>query len=99
MVKALVAGFLVGKDFLFGRNERAADGWGVGCGETLADDGGLLRDEAQPGQRMQMQPVILAADQEEQAGRFAIRRAEMDFLQRPFVRDYLHGGLYDRIQR
>jgi aryl-alcohol dehydrogenase-like predicted oxidoreductase len=22
-----------------------------------------------------------------------------DFLQRPFVRDYLHGGLYDRVQR
>ena len=73
----------VGQNSLFRCDEEVAHGFGVGRVAELVEQFGFLRDEAQAGQRVQMQLVILAANQEEQMGRLAVRRAEMDFLDRP----------------
>ena len=68
---------------MFGSNERVAHGFGVRRGLKLVQHAGFHGQQAQAGQRMQMQPVILATDQEEQTGGFAIRGAEVDFLDWP----------------
>ncbi len=82
-MEPLWAGFWVGEELFFDGDEGVADGLGIGRGEELVDDFRFLRDKAEPGQCMQVQPVILAANQEEQTRWFTVGRAEMDFLNRP----------------
>jgi len=52
------------QDFQLCGDEGLTHGLGVGSGPELSEDVGLHGDEAQPGQGMQMQPVVLAAEQE-----------------------------------
>lgn len=66
---------LVGQAFLFRRDEGVAQSLGVRRVAELFQHFGLLRDQTQPGQRVQMQTVILTTDQEKQICRLAIGRA------------------------
>ena len=79
--------FPVGQNFLFCRDDGIAHGFGVRRLAELVEQFGFLHDKAQAGQGVQMQPVVLAANQEEQMGRLAVGRAEMDFLDRPSHHD------------
>jgi len=55
-------------------------GGSIGGLAELVEDGGLPGHETNSGQGVQMQPVVLATNQEEQVRRLAVGRAKMDFL-------------------
>src|ERR1035437_1032826 len=59
---------LLGKYGLFGGGEGGVSGGGVRCVEELTEDISLHRKHAKPGEGVQMDAVVLTADQKEKPG-------------------------------
>src|ERR1035441_917986 len=72
--------FLCAQRFLFRGQQGGVHGWSIGRLAELIEDGGLLGHQANSGQGVQMQPVVLATYQEEQVRRLAVGRAKKDLL-------------------
>ena len=76
-----------GQDRLLGGEDALAHGAGIDGLAQINQEVGLLRHQTQAGEGMQVHAVVRAADQEEQVGGLAIRRAKRNLLNRPAQRE------------